>query len=296
MRLAEAWRVAVTALRANRLRSLLTMLGVVIGVAAVVVLVAIGTGAQAGGRGAGQRPRRQPRHRRARARLEFGAAPTKSRLELGRRRPDRRGPTGQDGRGHPVQRRDGPLRQQRAPSRPSTARTRRCPRCSYGRSQRGEYLRESDVDTRRRVAVVGSGLVDVAVRGRRPARPHDQPSAACASASSASSSRSAAAASARDRDSEVHIPVTAAQRLFGDMRVDALALKAPSTETHRRGRATRRWRCWPTATPTRSSARSRRTRSSAPSGGSSACSPRCWPPSPRSACSSAASASATSCW
>jgi putative ABC transport system permease protein len=46
MRLAEAWRVAVTALRANRLRSLLTMLGVVIGVAAVVVLVAIGTGAQ----------------------------------------------------------------------------------------------------------------------------------------------------------------------------------------------------------------------------------------------------------
>ena len=46
MRLAEAWRVAVTALRANRLRSLLTMLGVVIGVAAVVVLVAIGTGAK----------------------------------------------------------------------------------------------------------------------------------------------------------------------------------------------------------------------------------------------------------
>ncbi len=34
------------ALRANRLRSLLTMLGVVIGVAAVVVLVAIGTGAK----------------------------------------------------------------------------------------------------------------------------------------------------------------------------------------------------------------------------------------------------------
>ena len=44
MRLAEAWRVALDALRANRLRSGLTMLGVIIGVAAVVVLVAIGTG------------------------------------------------------------------------------------------------------------------------------------------------------------------------------------------------------------------------------------------------------------
>jgi len=46
VRVAEAFRVALTALRANRLRSLLTMLGVVIGVAAVVVLVAIGTGAK----------------------------------------------------------------------------------------------------------------------------------------------------------------------------------------------------------------------------------------------------------
>ncbi len=44
MRLAEAWRVALDALRANRLRSILTMLGVVIGVAAVVALVGIGTG------------------------------------------------------------------------------------------------------------------------------------------------------------------------------------------------------------------------------------------------------------
>src|SRR6266581_689197 len=46
MRFAEAWRVALDALRVNRLRSGLTMLGVVIGVAAVVVLVAIGTGAK----------------------------------------------------------------------------------------------------------------------------------------------------------------------------------------------------------------------------------------------------------
>lgn len=42
----EALRLAGEALRANRLRSLLTMVGVVIGVAAVVVLVAIGGGAK----------------------------------------------------------------------------------------------------------------------------------------------------------------------------------------------------------------------------------------------------------
>ena len=46
MRTIEAFRVAVGALLANRLRSLLTMLGVIIGVAAVVLLVAIGAGAQ----------------------------------------------------------------------------------------------------------------------------------------------------------------------------------------------------------------------------------------------------------
>ena len=38
MRVGEGLRVAVDALRANRLRSSLTMLGVVIGVSAVVVL------------------------------------------------------------------------------------------------------------------------------------------------------------------------------------------------------------------------------------------------------------------
>ena len=42
----EALQLAAEALRANRLRSLLTMVGVIIGVAAVVVLVAIGGGAK----------------------------------------------------------------------------------------------------------------------------------------------------------------------------------------------------------------------------------------------------------
>jgi putative ABC transport system permease protein len=46
MRLTEAMRSAVSAIRANALRSLLTMLGIVIGVAAVIAMVAIGAGAR----------------------------------------------------------------------------------------------------------------------------------------------------------------------------------------------------------------------------------------------------------
>ncbi len=46
MGLLETLRVAVEAIRAAKLRSLLTILGVVIGVAAVITMVALGTGAQ----------------------------------------------------------------------------------------------------------------------------------------------------------------------------------------------------------------------------------------------------------
>ena len=40
-------RIALLALRVNKLRSMLTMLGIIIGVAAVIVMIAIGAGAQA---------------------------------------------------------------------------------------------------------------------------------------------------------------------------------------------------------------------------------------------------------
>jgi len=43
----ESLRIAVAGMLANRLRSLLTMLGVMIGVAAVIILVAVGTGSSA---------------------------------------------------------------------------------------------------------------------------------------------------------------------------------------------------------------------------------------------------------
>ncbi len=48
MNLLEAMRIALRALRANRLRSVLTTTGIIIGVSAVIVLVALGNGIQAG--------------------------------------------------------------------------------------------------------------------------------------------------------------------------------------------------------------------------------------------------------
>src|SRR5512137_2603914 len=45
MLLSENFKIALRALRANKMRSVLTMLGIVIGVATVVALLAIGNGA-----------------------------------------------------------------------------------------------------------------------------------------------------------------------------------------------------------------------------------------------------------
>jgi putative ABC transport system permease protein len=44
----ENFRLALRALAANKMRSILTMLGIIIGVGSVVALMAIGTGATAG--------------------------------------------------------------------------------------------------------------------------------------------------------------------------------------------------------------------------------------------------------
>src|ERR671924_1736010 len=46
MLLGEIFQVALQAIRANMLRSVLTMLGIIIGVGAVITMVALGSGAQ----------------------------------------------------------------------------------------------------------------------------------------------------------------------------------------------------------------------------------------------------------
>jgi putative ABC transport system permease protein len=93
---------------------------------------------------------------------------------------------------------------------------------------RGDYLRESDVDTRRRVAVLGSELATTLFPGVDP----------LGRTVSIDGVRfrvigvfaSVGSSLGGGRDNEVHIPVTAAQRLFGDTRVDAFAVKAPTTD------------------------------------------------------------------
>lgn len=46
MNLLATFRIALNAIRVNKLRSMLTMLGIIIGVAAVITMIAVGTGAQ----------------------------------------------------------------------------------------------------------------------------------------------------------------------------------------------------------------------------------------------------------
>jgi len=228
MRVAEAFRVAVTALRANRLRSLLTMLGVIIGVAAVVVLVAIGSGAkqevenQVNGLGAnlvilvpGQ--------------LEFGAAPTRSRLELADA--DRLGRALGQPDGVAVTLASGETVRAGSNSAFSTVNGTNAavPRVFVRPVARGSYLRESDVDTRRRVAVIGPELADVLFDdGADPLGRNVTVGGVRFRVIGVFEPVGGAFGS--NRDTEVHIPVTTAQRLFGDERVDALAVKAPSTE------------------------------------------------------------------
>jgi len=61
-------RIALRALRVNKLRSTLTMLGIIIGVAAVIVMIAIGSGALrpgSGGRAAATQRFPPPKYARA---------------------------------------------------------------------------------------------------------------------------------------------------------------------------------------------------------------------------------------
>jgi putative ABC transport system permease protein len=227
VRSGEAFRVALDALLANRLRSALTMLGVVIGVGAVVVLVAIGSGAkeevEAQVEGLGSNiilvvP----------GRLEFGSAPSVSRLTLddvttlGRVAGGARNVAVTVSSGEEVT-----VGGQRTFVTVNGTNAS-VPNVFDRPIARGSYFRETDVDTHRRVAVLGSAVAHALFPGVDPL------------------GRQVAIAGVRfrvvgvfeevgstfgvSRDEEVHIPVTAAQRLFGVDRIDGLAVKAPSAD------------------------------------------------------------------
>lgn len=225
MRAAEAVRVALDALRANRLRSALTMVGVVIGVAAVIALVAIGTGAkeevesQVEGLGSNLIlvvP----------GRVQFGSAPTVSRLQLS----DAAvlGRVVGDPRRVIVTLTSGEFARVGANEEfvSVVGTNENVPEVVNRPLARGRYLSATDVDTRRRVAVLGATVADRLFGDLDPI------------------GRQLAIADVRfrivgvydevgstfgvSRDEEVHIPVTAQQRLVGVSRIDALAVKANS--------------------------------------------------------------------
>jgi len=227
VRAGEAFRVALGALLANRLRSALTMLGVVIGVGAVVILVAIGSGAK-------QEVETQVEGLGSNiiivvpGKFEFGAAPSVSRLTL----------DDVDLLGRVVGDRD-----RVAVSIASGETVRVGARETFGTVNgvnesvpnvfdrvvaRGDYITASDVDTRRRVAVLGHSVAqdlfpDVDPLGR-------QVTIAGVRFRVIGVFEKVGSTFGVDRDAEVHIPVTAAQRLFGVDHIDGLAVKAPTSD------------------------------------------------------------------
>jgi putative ABC transport system permease protein len=224
MRFAEAWRVALDALRANRLRSSLTMLGVVIGVAAVVVLVAIGTGAK-------QEVESQVQGLGSNlllvvpGKVSFGDAPTVSPMTMADVDAVARVSGGRD----------------RLTASLSSGETVRAgtssdfvsligvlettPTVFTRQLALGSYLTRSDVDTARRVAVLGWAVAQRLFGDRDPVGL--QMDVAGVRFRVVGVFAKLGQSLGVDRDDEVHIPLTAAQRLLGTGRVDALAIKAP---------------------------------------------------------------------
>lgn len=227
MRLAEALRVALDALRANRLRSLLTMLGVIIGVAAVVILVAIGSGAK-------QEVESQVEGLGSNiifvfpGSVEFGSAPSISRLQLedveyvGRVVGNTEAVATTVSSGEVVSVGSNEIFSTIAGTNENV------PNVFARPVERGEYLTATDVDTRRRVAVLGSGAADDLFGDVEPLG--RQISIAGVRFRVIGVFAEVGSAFGVSRDGEVHIPVTTAQQLFGVDRIDALAVKAPTID------------------------------------------------------------------
>jgi putative ABC transport system permease protein len=225
MRITESFRVALDALRANRLRSLLTMLGVVIGVAAVVVLVAIGGGAKqlvtSEVEGLGSNIVFV-----APGKFQLGTSPAISRLQL----------SDADYLNRVLGRPDAV-----AVSLASAENLRAGTKTFYATVQgttanvvdvfdrpvaEGRYVSKADISTARRVIVLGPDAAAALFPGADPiGRQVDMGGVEFRVIGLFQAKGGAFGLSP---DSEVHIPVTAAQRLFGLQTISGFATKADS--------------------------------------------------------------------
>jgi putative ABC transport system permease protein len=228
MGLVESFRVALDALRANRLRSLLTMLGVIIGVGAVVMLVAIGSGAK-------REVEQQVQGLGSNLILivpgefDFGAARTVSSLQfedveyVGRVIGNPRAVATTVSSGEEV----------RVGSKSafvSVNGTNEAVTTVFDRPlAKGRYISASDVDTRRRVAVLGDSVADQLFGDVDPLG--QQLTVAGVRYRVIGVFEEVGSTFGVSRDEEIHIPVTAAQRLFGIDTVNALAVKAPTIDS-----------------------------------------------------------------
>jgi putative ABC transport system permease protein len=223
--LAEAVRVAWEALRANKLRSALTMLGVVIGVMSVVLLVAIGSGARQevtvsveslGSNILFVAP----------GNLALGSNPAVSRLRLEDAR--RVGDAIGDQRRVAVTVASGEIA--RVGARRTNVNvngTNETIPLVFDRTlSRGAFFTAADVETRRRVAVLGADPAEALFPDRDPVGKSVTVGGVRFRVVGVMSRVGTAFGVARD--AEVFIPVTAAQRLFGVTRVDGIAVKAPT--------------------------------------------------------------------
>ncbi len=239
MSLREAVRVAVQALVANRLRSVLTTLGVLIGVMSVVLLVAIGQGARTEITGAIEG---------LGSNLlfvlpgdgDFGAGPARSRFVVDDVADIERELPAPDDRvaGYTV----GAESLQADGERVNAtvfAVTASYPRVLDRTVARGQTISESDVVTSRRTAVIGAATAEALFAGQDPiGRNLTIGGIRFRIAGVLERIGGSGSPFGPDQDRVVLVPVTTGQRLFGTDRLDAIFVRAASTASVEADRAT----------------------------------------------------------
>lgn len=226
MKLIEAARVAFQAVRAHRLRSALTVLGVTIGVLAVVLLVAIGQGARVEITGTIESLGSNlllvfPGH------ADLGTAPTRSKFTL--RDVERVGQALGDPSRVAADIVSGELVRARGQTSYASVLgvTETFPNVVVRGLSRGEYFSASDLASGRRLAILGDTVAADLFPGRDPLG--DSVSIAGLRFRVVGVLAPVGTGSGPDRDAQVYIPISAAQRMYGEQ-VDGIFVRAQARE------------------------------------------------------------------